>query len=111
MSDTATRSQYKIWRFRRGRSMTRWMSDEQVARYKARNPHWRWQKIRTGDFMKARQPSQSVYSGTNPDGTRYGYNWGRYTSELRDVKRHNPDKSKISWDDILDVQLELKKGI
>ncbi len=120
---TETRSLYKIWRKQTGRSLKRWLTEEQVAHYKAACPHWRWHKIPEINFTKQEsltqqahssyqkrqaQSNQSVYARPS---NSYGYNWGRYTSELRDAKRHNPNREKISWDDILDVHLALKGGI
>lgn len=111
--NTATRSQYKIWRSRKGgRSLTRWLTDEKVAYYKARFPHWRWQKIQVENrsYQASLQSSQSVYARPRQN---YEYSWGRNTPELRESKdfRRRDDLKTISWDDILDVQLALKKGI
>jgi len=125
---TATRSLYKIWRFESGRSFKRWLTDERVAYYKRVHPHWRWRKVQEKDFTsqeahtqqaqssyqtRQAQSSQSVYARPSNDyvGVNHNRYWGKNTSELRDTKRQNPHNALISWDDILDVQLALKKGI
>jgi len=107
--NTETRSLYKIWRFRRGRSLKRWLTDEQVAGYKERNPLWRWEKIQ----VEHRSYQASLQARPRQEAQGYGHGWGLHTAELIDKKRNSPQyggQPVISWDDILDVQLALKGG-
>lgn len=100
--NTATRSLYKIWRCQKGRSLKRWLSDEQVAKYKAKYPNWRWQKVQVEN-----RSYQASLQSSYRRGTYYSSTWGYNPIELRESAR-NTGNPVISWDDILDVQLALK---
>lgn len=104
---------YKIRRFRNGRGMQRWLTSGEVSYYKGKYPHWRFRQLTQHSTTR----QGSVY-GSRPDpaysnsrrGAGFSSTWGFNPIELHESARHTGNKA-ISWDDILDVQLELKKGI
>lgn len=110
--NTETRSLYKIWRTPKGRSCKRWLTDEQVAHYKATRPHWRWQKIREQTNAASLQANTGYgrYSSSKEA-------WGKVCTELAhnqnllNRKHTDPSVPIISYDDILDVMLAVEKGI
>ena len=98
-----TLSLYKIWRSAKGSSLKRWLSDEQVARYKANHPTYRLLKIQAVQQSRPAAPAC-------PSQRHYIYGWGRHTSELYDKTRQTGNPT-ISYDDILDTLLAAGKGI
>lgn len=98
---TDGRALYRVRRFAKGRGFKRYFTQQEVAYYKKRHPDWRFRQLTEHDVVK---PSTS-YLGVNPH--RY---WGKNIVELRESARKTNNPT-ISYDDILDVQLALKKGI
>ncbi len=107
---TGKLSLYKIWKTLKGRSLKRWLTYEAFAHYQRTFPHWRWEKI--GEL----QSEDRVVAAAKPQAKQNCSRWGLLTQthELFSNRGLLNDSSvpKISYDDILDVQLALnKKGV
>lgn len=97
------RNLWAIRRFKRGRAAKRWLTDSQVANYKANNPTWTFTLVRregsSPEYRYVRNPVQT---------------WGRITSHSHEVfesrqRASDTNIPTISYDDILDVMLEIEK--
>lgn len=102
---------YKIHRFPKGRGMQRYLTREKVAYYKAKYPNWRFYQLT--EHSTTRQGSVYVSPPKYSDyrrGAGFSSTWGFNPLELRESARKTGNKA-ISYDDILDVQLALKKGV
>lgn len=100
-----TKALYKIWRNQKGRSIKRLLTEDQVNYYKSKYPNWRFRKIKecepehttTCTCQNYKPQAQSNHSYVNHE---------LANNRLR--LQHKKEYPVITYDDILDVMLEIK---